>query len=532
MGPAALAAAVVSLAYAMGWHGVDTAAQVYRVDAFRRYGFSLWDFGWYGGHWTVDYSVIYPALAATVGILAVTVVSAAGAAYAFDRLARPYLGPAGVAASYLFALGTLVAASIGQLTFLAGEGFGIPALLAASHRRYGLAAGLSLCTTLTSPLTGAFLALAAAAWALDRFVAGEAGPMLAGLSLSAVAGVPVVAVAALFPGDGPMPYPAIDWLWEMVVAAAVGLLAGRRHRPIAFACGLWALAGTFAETVPSALGGNVGRLEDMVALPLGMALAWERRPLLSPFVAVPLALSQWMPALGAITSAPSQPSTKAAFFAPLDHELLALGADRRAVRVEVVPTEYHWEAADVAPVVPLARGWERQLDEGDNPIFYRPGALNPGSYRRWLLDNGVGFVALASAPLDMAGESEARLLDSTTVPGLSLVWSNADWKLWSVAGTPGIVSGPAVLISERDAKITLQASRPGLVTVRVRYSPDWFVAAGAGCDERDGDWIRVDVDRPGRVELELSVLHPDRSACPAPTTRPAPASPTGAVPSR
>ena len=30
----------------------------------------------------------------------------------------------------------------------------------------------------------------------------------------------------------------------------------------------------------------------------------------------------------------------------------------------------HWEAADLAKVLPLARGWERQLDQKANPIFY------------------------------------------------------------------------------------------------------------------------------------------------------------------
>ena len=33
-------------------------------------------------------------------------------------------------------------------------------------------------------------------------------------------------------------------------------------------------------------------------------------------------------------------------------------------------THNHWEAADLAKVVPLARGWERQLDQKANPIFY------------------------------------------------------------------------------------------------------------------------------------------------------------------
>ena len=54
----------------------------------------------------------------------------------------------------------------------------------------------------------------------------------------------------------------------------------------------------------------------------------------------------------------------------------------------------------MAPHVPLARGWERQLDRKVNPLFYDgpadPGALpTPGCAR-----SGVRYVALPDAPLD------------------------------------------------------------------------------------------------------------------------------------
>ena len=43
---------------------------------------------------------------------------------------------------------------------------------------------------------------------------------------------------------------------------------------------------------------------------------------------------------------------------------------RPGERVEVAFTHNHWEAAHLATSVPLARGWERQLDEKANPLFY------------------------------------------------------------------------------------------------------------------------------------------------------------------
>jgi hypothetical protein len=514
---AVLAAALVALGRLLGWQGVDTAAQVYRVDSFRHRGFVLWDPSWYGGHWTLDYSVLYPPLASTLGMLTVTIVSAAVAALAFDRLARRPLGPGGPAASYLFAAGTLVSASIGQLTFLTGEAFGLPALWAAGRGRYRTAAILALACTLTSPLTGAFLALAAVAWTVDlvnRRPAGRDRRWIPTAGLAAVAAVPIVVVAVLFPGDGPMPYPATDWLWEMAVAAAVGLLAGRRYRAVAAGAALFAAAATISELVPSALGGNVGRLEDMVALPLAVGLLWPRLPALIPLAAVPLALSQWSPAWGAFTSAPSARSTQPSFYAPLATALRSQAASGPAGRVEVVPTAWHWEAVYVAADMALARGWERQLDEADNPIFYEPGRLDPDRYRTWLLDNGVRFVALPSAPLDMAGQAEGRLVASGRVPGLRLVWHDQDWRLYAVQGSPGIVSGPAELMSASGGQVVLDARGGGTVTVRVRWSPDWFVAGDAGCVSRDGSWVSVVPAHPGPISLQLSVLAPGRSACP------------------
>lgn len=516
MPAALLAAALVSIGHLLGWRGVDTAAQVYRVDSFRRSGFSLWDFRWYGGHWTLDYSVIYPPLAGTLGVFTVTVLSAAVAALAFDRLARRHLGSGGVAASYLFAAGTLVSASIGQLTFLTGEAFALPALLAAGRRRWAAALLLGLGCTLSSPLTGAFLALAAAAWGLDRILSRDVRPAAGAAALAAVAGIPIVAAVVLFPGDGPMPYPVLDWAWEMVVAVAVGLLAARPARPVAFGALLFMVAATVSELVPSALGGNVGRIEDMVALPLAAGLAWSQWPVLVPLAAVPLALSQWSPAWGAFTSASAQPSTHRSFYSSLDRVLQRDAAGGPPGRVEVVPTEYHWESAYVAPVMPLARGWERQLDEADNPLFYRSAPLTAAAYRAWLLHNGVRFVALPSAPLDMAGKAEGALVASGRVPGLRLVWRSPQWRLYQVAGAPGIVSGPARLVSAKGTTVVIDASRAGPVTVRIRWSPDWHVSGGSGCVSRDRSWLSVDVAHPGTVTLDISPLTPGRTPCPSP----------------
>jgi hypothetical protein len=141
-----------------------------------------------------------------------------------------------------------------------------------------------------------------------------------------------------------------------------------------------------------------------------------------------------------MTADAGQPSTRSTFFGPLDRALRRAAAGGPAGRVEVVPTRSHWEAVYVASAMPLARGWERQVDTKDNPLFYQaPARLNPVTYRGWLVDNEVRFVALTDAPLDFAGVAEARMV-AAGVPGLQPVWRSPDWRLYRVAGSSGIVA--------------------------------------------------------------------------------------------
>ncbi|MBV9659915.1 MAG: hypothetical protein JO337_02030 [Acidimicrobiales bacterium] len=390
------------------------------------------------------------------------------------------------------------------------------AMWALARRRYPLAIGLALLSTLSSPLAGAFVALAAMAWIVALWQQPERrSPVLAAAAMIGAALGPVAVAVVLFPGQGPMPYPVEDWAWEMVIAGAIWPLAGRDNRAVRVGVVLFVVAATLSVTLPSSLGGNVGRMEDVLALPLAAAFMWSRARVILPFAAVPLALSQWGPAWGAFTSSASRPSTHPGYFAPLDTALRRLGASGPAGRVEVVPTAYHWEAAYVAPVMPLARGWERQLDVADNPLFYGRDPLTPDSYQSWLIDNGVRFVALPDSPLDMAARAEAQLVRSGTVPGLQLVWRSSRWRLYSVLGSSGIVSQPARLISAAVGHVVVDVPQAGTVLVRVRYSPNWTLDQGDGCISRSGQsWISVTVPRPEQFTLGLSLLasHPD--ACP------------------
>jgi hypothetical protein len=429
---------------------------------------------------------------------------------AFDRLVVRHFGPAGRVGSLLFAAGTTVQLAIGQLPFLMGEAFAIGACWAAARRRWPLAVALSIATALSSPLAGAFLGLGVAAW----FLAGwPKRHWTAALMLAAVA-VPVVVTAVLFPGQGGFPYPAGDFLGELVVAVIMLLIVPRRQRVLRIAAFGYVLATVASFVVSSPMGGNIGRLAECVAIPLGACLLWPKRKAVLVVLAIPMAVIQWTPAWGAMTNIHSDPSTHQAYYLPLVAELQQ--HSQPLGRVEVVPTRYHWEAAYVAPSVALARGWERQLDVADNPLFYDTDPLTPAAYHAWLIDNGVRFVALSDAPLDFAGVAEARLVEAG-VPGLVPAWTIAHWRVFAVAGSTGIVEGPARLTGLDGGQIGLDATASGTVVLRVRYSPGWTVTSGSACVyQGPGKWTRLDVVGPEQITLRLRLTttrSDDQSRC-------------------
>lgn len=517
VGVPVLAAGLVSLGIALGWRGADLPAQIFRVEAVRRHGLALWDSQWFAGHWMLGYSVLEPAEAALIGFGLLSVLSAAAAASAFQRLVAGHFAPgAARAASLVFAVSVVVETAIGQIPFLAGEAAGLWCCVALARRRPLVAAGAAVYASLLSPLAGAFVVLAAGAWLVatwwprvaswpSRSLLGRPGVGTAVAILLGV-GITLGAVGLLFPGQGPMPYPTLDWGWEILLASGLFLVTPRSERVVRTGTVGFMVAATASVVVPSALGGNIGRVEDCLALPLAVAMLWSRRRLALVALAVPLALSQWGPAWGAMTSDAGHPWMHQGYYQPLVRWLHHAGGPPG--RLEVVPTADHWESAYVAPTIALARGWERQLDVPDNPIFYQPGELTPTTYLHWLLDNGVRYVALPAAPLDYAGAAEGRLV-AAGVPGLRLVSHTAKWQVYRVDGATGIVSGPGYLSGIDGSQMSVVVHGAGTVEVRVHDNPAWKVASGPATIQASPDgWILVEATMPGTVHLSLGLPVP------------------------
>ncbi len=96
----------VIVVWLSAWRGVDVPAQVYRVEMFRQYGWLLWDSRWYGGHYLLPYSVLFPPFGAALGLYGAAARRRGGATWAFDRLMRTSSQSRSVVPSLVFAVGT------------------------------------------------------------------------------------------------------------------------------------------------------------------------------------------------------------------------------------------------------------------------------------------------------------------------------------------------------------------------------------------------------------------------------------------
>jgi hypothetical protein len=467
----------------------DLAAQEYRADL----GLVLWDNGWYGGHHMPGYSVLFPPLAALLGPRLVGALSAVAAAWLFERLVRDLDGAR--VASLWFAVATVSTLISGRLTFALGVAVGLGSVLAAARGRRGWACVLAALASLASPVAGVFVALAAAAWWLDR-------PRRWPAALAVCAVAPAVALVVAFPEGGSFPFVASSFWPALAASLAVGLALPREARVVRIGVALYAVAIVASFVLSTPMGGNVVRLGALFAGPVLAALVWRSNRRALALLALPLVYWQWVAPVDDWARAAGDPSVHERYYAGL---LGFLGAQRGGpFRLEIPFTDNHWESRWVAPRVPLARGWERQVDRQRNALFYEDRPMTAARYRRWLDDNAVRYVALADAPIDYSAAREAALVRKGT-PYLREVWHDAHWRVFAVAGARPLASGTARVTTVEPERVRLTASRPGLVDLRVHFTPYWRITTGHGCvGEGPGGWTRLRVRRPGPVVVEAS----------------------------
>jgi hypothetical protein len=309
------------------------------------------------------------------------------------------------------------------------------------------------------------------------------------------------AVALVLGGSGgPFPFPWESFVGVVLFAVALLVFAPGGDRALRVFAACYLLAAVIAFLVPNPIGGNMGRLGKLVAVPLAchMLVAtgiWTR--LRAGILVVVAALWPSIPFVTSMTEGASDPSQYASFYTGLDRFLRTQNAS--VGRLEIPFTREHWESLWVARRFPIARGWERQTDLRYNSVLYHP--LTPGTYKQWLYRNAVSLVALPRAPFDTGGKAEAALLahpPSYLIP----VWHDSDWTAWRVRGAQPLVGPPAQLTDFDQSALTLTFSRAGSSVVRIRGSALWHVTAGSACaDTTPAGWLRVHATRPGPVRV-------------------------------
>ena len=555
----ALSAALAAAMFAWNPQVGDLAAQVFRTELFQRGGLAIWNGSWYGGHYTLTYSVLFPPLAALLGPRLVGTVAVIASSYFFDRLVRDRWGEAARWATLWFAAGVVTLLADGQLTFALGVSFALGALRALQQQRTPSALAASAACALSSPVAAAFLAgvLLAGAWdpavQLRHLTRGWRGgwggrgrprpqrppiphDRTRGWGVSPVApanrtrGPAAAWVASIalaltlipnlaFPESGQFPfafssYVAIPlWCGGALLLTRDFAVEERQLRRVLIA---YVLAATVLMLAPNPMGGNAVRLGALFGGPVLAAVMLAHRPRFSRASTLLLALAlagglywQVTASVNQIARSVGDPSTASTYFTPVSSWLHDHGGS--AARIEVPPTANHWESAYLAPGFELARGWLRQLDTTRDDVFYDgEEALTDRAYRGWLHENAIRFVALPDAPLDYSSVAERRLILSDP-PYLEPRWSDAHWRVYEVRDPAPLVrplgAGAAHIRSVGRSGFALDVTRPGEFLVRVAFTPYWSIERGNGCLVRHGEWTLARASKPGvfRVAADFSL---------------------------
>jgi hypothetical protein len=480
----------------------DLAAQVARADVVRRVGDTVWWLGWFGGLHLPSYSATTPLLMAVLGVPGTGAAATALSVVAMHRLLRNApRARLGTAAFLVTALANLLD---GRITFAVALMTGLWCLVTIRGDvtvARGLAGGaLALVTCLTSPLAGLFLAMAAATLILVRRRERQAdAELVLLLVLVALLIATAAATAVLFPGIGEMPFPVVSFLPAAGCALAVAMLCPDRRLRVGSLAYL--AAGVVFLLLPTAVGENVTRVAWLFALPLIVAYARVPRTALVA-AAMAVALLPALDLAGQLRAA-GDPSAHAAYYRPL---IAALAADQaahtasRGQRVEVLDPRNHWDSVYLPGRFALARGWERQADRGDNPLFYRDRPPSAAAYLRWLHTLAVGWVAVPTGPLDYASVQEARVV-ARHPAYLTQIWSSSTWRLYRVVGSSPLAR-TATVVAVDDRAITLDIGKVTTVELAVRWSPYLVVTdvhgARSGCIDNRAGWTYLSVAKPGR----------------------------------
>jgi hypothetical protein len=496
--PALIATAFASL---LAWGflllppmNTDLAAQLARADFASRYPVSIIDFRWFGGTVEYGYTLWASALMAHLGTKVTGALAAVIGTWYTTRLlhrlrpSRPVLG--GLAAAV-----TQVANVVeGRITFACGLACGLIAVTLFTTTRVPrwlavpLAVLFSLLCGGASPVAGLLLCVAGGVALLMR------RPVAAAV-LILPSGLAMAVISVIFGDGGHQPFTFWDCLKSLTALAIVLATVPRRCHPIRLGAGIGMVMLVAAFVLPTPVGSNATRLGVLFALPVAASFVhWRTRTFTALALLAILALQ--LPINPATVASTGRASGYSAYYNALIDGIRSRGP--LIGRVEVPEMAGHWDSVYLARGVPLARGWLRQTDVRLNDAVFYKQKPTVESYRAFLTDNAVQYVAVPDAELTRFGKDELALI-STNLPYLRPVWRNAHWTLYEVLDFAALVDPPAGVISQQPDAIVVSVPPNSSIRVRLR----WYRWLGMesqdkqACIIQDGLYVRLYTGRGG-----------------------------------
>ncbi len=449
-------------------------------------GLHYW-FAWFGGTVPGHYSVLTPYVSRVVQPGLLGAASTIAVTALVHVLARGSRHP--VAAPWTAAIATGFSLWSGRVPFAFGSVFMLVALLCVRSNRPWVAGAVAALTALVSPVSGAFLALG-----VVGVLVHDRRRRLTALAVVGAAGVCLLFVVVYFATPGPEGFQPVQ-AWFTAAALAAMLLA----RPPAYIRTVVLLALAICPVValvPNGLGSNFERFAWIV-LPAAVVATARADGRLVALVAA-FAVS-----IGIVGSAKdlwvaAQPMSDQAYVAGLVHHLDSIPG-LQDYRVETVPDGTHVAAYALLGHAALAGGFETQADNAYDSIL-ASSALDAETYRRWLDDNAVAYVALDHRTLKHGPED--ALVRGGRLPYLRRVWSDGKWELYAVTAPRPIVAAPARVVRSTQAEMVVSVPRAGDYRLKVRWSTLLDLRGPAGSLSADGaGWTRMHARAPGRYVL-------------------------------
>jgi hypothetical protein len=418
-------------------------------------GLTYW-FSWFGGGSTPgNYSVLSPYLSALLTAELVGALSAVAITLLCAALLRDTAHPlAGTAVA-------TVAAGInlwsGRVPFLLGSALAVGALIAVKRQRRVVAGGMTVLSIAASPVSGAFLALGL----VGAFITRQAYRAVSVTTLATIV-VSLGLVGLAFGAPGPQHF---SWaLCGLSIGALLAFLFARPQDYVRAVIYLSMLTAVAMALIPNGMGSNFGRML-WFCLPVVVVATGTRKLWVSVLVVCPVLLSSGNLTLSDLRHATDRVATKS-YYTPLATELDKISGLTN-YRLEVVAEGAHAAYDALLDHAMLARGWETQEDNALNRTL-KSDALNATSYKIWLDNNSVGYVALPRSKAEKY--REYALIAAGTLPYLTEIWHSADWALFRVSHPTPIVAAPQRILTYSQSKLTIRVTCACTFTIRIRYS--------------------------------------------------------------